>query len=139
MYYYIEPEVAGGLGERTILDTSYHPPKIEKLEYRFDAWLGDDILETFPCHIVTIELAKAIRENSLTGISFLDVKISKSDFFLEEYPDLKLPEFQWLLIYGTAGTDDFGLSKDYRLVISDLALSILKKFKINHAETSEHI
>ncbi|MEE4127064.1 hypothetical protein [Pseudomonas viridiflava] len=138
MYFYMEPEVAGGLGESTILDTSYHPPKIEKLEYRFDAWLGDDILETFPCHIVTIELAKSIKEKNLTGVSFSPVKISKSDCFLETYPNLELPEFQWMLVYGVAGIDDLGLSKDYRLVVSNLALSLLRKFKIKQAETSAY-
>lgn len=134
MYHYIEPEVAGGLGESTIINTSCHPPKIEILEYRFDAWLGDDILETFPCYIVTIELAKAIKLNKLTGVSFLPVKISKSELFLENYPDLELPHFQWMSVYGAAGTHDFGLSKNFRLAISNPALSILKNFKISHAE-----
>ncbi|WP_099227822.1 hypothetical protein [Pseudomonas viridiflava] len=134
MYHYIEPEVAGGLGEGTIINTSCHPPKIEKLEYRFDAWLGDDILETFPCYIVTTELAKAIKLNKLTGVSFLPVKISKSEFFLETYPDLELPQFQWMSVYGEAGTHDFGLSKNYRLAISYSAMSTLKNFKISHAE-----
>lgn len=34
-FFYIEPEVAGGFGERTRLDTTVHPPVVHELEYEF--------------------------------------------------------------------------------------------------------
>lgn len=49
----IEPEVAGSLGKEKKLDNSVFPPHIKKLHYEFDGRLGDDILESFPCYIVT--------------------------------------------------------------------------------------
>ena len=67
MYYFIEPEVAGGWGGNTIADTSVHPPKISKLHYQFDGWLGDDLLESFPCFIVS-ESLKHESEVLLRGI-----------------------------------------------------------------------
>ncbi|WP_122556674.1 hypothetical protein [Pseudomonas viridiflava] len=135
MYYYIEPEVAGGWGESTIADTSCHPPKVEKLEYKFDGWLGDDILETFPCFIVTETLAKSIFDSKLTGISYKPVKVSMSVDILEN-DNLILPKFEWMQVDGIRGKDDFYLSKDNRLVVSGPALKLLQKFNLNHADIS---
>ena len=39
-FYYLEPEVSGGIGDSTILDTSVHPPIVSALEYEFEDWLG---------------------------------------------------------------------------------------------------
>ncbi|MEE5104473.1 hypothetical protein V2J92_07980 [Pseudomonas alliivorans] len=138
MYYYIEPEVGGGWGESTIADTSCHPPKVEKLEYKFDGWLGDDILETFPCFIVTEKLAKSIFNSKLTGVSYKPVKISMSADFLENHSSA-LPEFKWMQVDGIIGKDDFYLAKDNRLVVSERALKLLQKFNLNHADISPAI
>jgi hypothetical protein len=43
-YFYVEPEVAGGLGERTVMDRSTHPPVVKRLHYQLEGWLGDAIL-----------------------------------------------------------------------------------------------
>src|SRR3954454_10828086 len=61
VYFALEPEVAGQLGDTTMLDTSVHPPVIQRLEYRFDGWLGDDLLESFPCFVVTERLANELK------------------------------------------------------------------------------
>jgi len=69
-YYYIEPEVAGGLGNDTVMNRSVHPPVVTKLHYQFDGWLGDVLLESSPCFIVT-ELAKQkLQDARLTGATF---------------------------------------------------------------------
>jgi hypothetical protein len=34
-FVYIEPEVAGGLGENTLLDVRTHPPVVTRLHYEF--------------------------------------------------------------------------------------------------------
>ena len=51
-YVYIEPEVAGGLGDHTVMDRSVHPPIVSKLHYQMEGWLGDALLESFPVFIV---------------------------------------------------------------------------------------
>ena len=43
-YYHLEPEVAGGIGERTVLDRSGPRLRATSLHYEFDGWLGDDLL-----------------------------------------------------------------------------------------------
>jgi hypothetical protein len=52
-YFQIAPEVAGGWGRNTVMDRSIHPPHVTKLHFEFDGWLGDVLLESFPCYIIT--------------------------------------------------------------------------------------
>lgn len=133
-YTYLEPEVAGSLGKDTQMDASIHPPLVKKLHYEFDGWLGDDILEAFPCFIVTAKLRTGIENNRLTGVSFLELKATTSDTFKELHPNKKLAPFYWMKINGQAGIEDFGLAKDYRLVVSAKAFALLTQFKINEAD-----
>ncbi len=134
MFKILKPEVAGELGEQTELDISCHPPKILKLHYDFTDWLGDDILETFPCFIVTVRLQKEILKLKLTGISFDKVTISTNEKFEELNPEgLVLPKFHWLKVFGTAGVDDFGLSDNNELIISEAVWNMLHKFQISRA------
>ncbi|MEC8011037.1 MAG: hypothetical protein VX185_09760 [Pseudomonadota bacterium] len=134
MYSYIEPEVSGEIGDNTIVDTFVHPPRVLKLHYQFDGWLGDDLLETFPCYIVSSSLAKKIELAQLTGFVLGDVEISKSKQFEELYPKKELPNFYWLKVIGKAGKDDFGISEDYRLIVSSKAINTLQKGKIEMAD-----
>lgn len=134
MYKLIEPEVAGGLGEKTQINNSYFPPLIEKLHYEFDGWLENDILESFPSYIVTESLKIGIEKDMLTGILFDDVLISKSDTFSELYPNKDLPTFFWAKINGEAFVDDFFITEKNGLAISERAYSLLKKFKIDQAD-----
>ena len=130
-FYRLEPEVAGGIGPDTVMDRSVVPPRVEQLHYVFDGWLGDGLLETFPCYIVTESLAREIQHLNLTGAQLGNVKITKSSQFEELYPTQSLPKFMWLKIFGTAGKDDFGISQDYRLIVSERALNVLKSFGLS--------
>lgn len=134
MFKIIEPEVSGGLGEDTKLDNSVHPPKVFNLHYQFDGWMGDDIVESFPCYIVTDDLKKSIENVKLTGIAFDFVKITKSDSFNELYPNQVLPVFHWMKILGKASYDDFGMSEDHLLVVSEKAFNILKNYNIDNLD-----
>lgn len=126
-YYYVEPEVAGGLGDRTIIDRSVHPPTITKLHYEMEGWLGDAILETFPAFIVTDEAKQKLKAAALTGADFADVDVTTTDDFKELYPNREIPAFAWLKPVGVAGQHDFGAASDGRLVVSERALDALLK------------
>lgn len=133
-YYYIEPEVAGGLGERTIMDATIHPPKITKLHYQLDGWMGDVLLETFPCYIITETAMKEIELSDATGVGFDRVEVTLSDNFREMYPDRNIPLFYWIQVNGICGLDDFGITQDFRLVISEKMLLLLQQLGISHSE-----
>jgi hypothetical protein len=149
-YFYIEPEVGGGLGPHSEVDNGTHPPIVSKLNYEFDVWLGDILLEGFPCWIVTIAAMNQIKKERLTGAVFSEVEITKSKEFHELLPNMHLPDFAWLKVVGEAGRDDFGLlthvhapiseppidPKNYMLVVSERALDNLRNLGIEHAIVS---
>jgi hypothetical protein len=129
----LSPEVAGQLGENTSLDASVHPPKVSHLHHRFEGWLGDDLLETFPCFLVSSALAAALEEAGLTGFSLDAVEVSTSPEFQELSRPRPLPEFRWLKVTGVHHHADFRLTPDFRLEVSSRALDVLKNFSIAHA------
>ena len=136
-FFYMEPEVAGGLGENSILDRSVHPPLVSRLHYDLDGWLGDVILESFPVFIVTEETKNAILLANMTGCSFDDVEITTTENFREIYPEKELPSFAWLKPGQQAGQDDFSTAQDGRLVISGRALHLLQDLGADNAIVEE--
>ncbi|ESZ22363.1 hypothetical protein [Mesorhizobium sp. L2C084A000] len=132
-YYYLEPEVSGGFGDNIILDASVHPPLITRLHYEFDGWLGDSMVASFPCYLVTDDVAEKILKSEFSGVTFDKVEVTTSELFEEMQPDQKLPPFVWLKVKGDAGRDDFGMAKDLRLVVSERVLDALKPSGISNA------
>jgi len=137
-YYNLSPEVAGGLGERTVMDSSVHPPRVQRLHYEMEGWLGDELLESFPCFIVTARVKDALIGLGASGCTFDSVEVSKSPTFEELYPDRQLPPFFWLKVHGRAGADDLGLSEDHRLVASKRVLDLLKALDLANCDISEY-
>lgn len=137
--YYIEAEVAGRLGENTILDTSRHPPIIKKFHYEFMGWMGDDLIETFPGYVVTERLRMAIENSGVTGIEFDRVEISHREECLiySGSFDWKQP-FYWAKVIGIFGIDDIALSKDFRMLVSEKAFQIIKSFNFKNANYEEY-
>ena len=133
MFHILEPEVAGGWGPGTDADTAVHPPVVRRLVYQFEGWLGDDLLETFPCLVVTDRLARAIRASKLTGCELGSVEVVKSELFKELQPGQELPEFHRLYVFGDAGADDFSIDNQ-RLQVSDAALGVLRQFNMEHCD-----
>jgi hypothetical protein len=126
----LEPEVAGGFGDQTVLDYSTIPPTVEKLHYEFGGWLGDDLLTTTTCFIVTVPLMEHLTQFTGTGYTFDEVLVSKSKFFQQRRPEIILPPFFWLKIVGQPGVDDAGLGSKNWLVVSDALLSIFQQHNI---------
>jgi hypothetical protein len=132
----IEPEVPGGLGEGTKLDTSVHPPQVFRLHYEFQGWFGDDLVCSFPCFLVTDSLARALQKSALTGWRLDKVVVTVSPEFRELYPMRQLPGFHWLVVVGDNDAD-FTLDPRHHLSISASALQLLQRFRLHHADISE--
>jgi hypothetical protein len=139
IYYIIEPEVPGGLGDNTIIDTSVHPPVISVLHFEFDGWMGDDIAESFPCYIVTERLMNAIKEHNFSGVAFDTLIMSKSGEFMNMHPLRELPVFYWMKIIGKFGTDDFAISDAFNLLISGRVIDCLRLFNTGHADIRQYV
>lgn len=134
IFHTLEPEVAGDLGPRTVADTSTHPPAVSRLHYEFAGWLADSLLESFPCYVITADLGERARRAGLTGFTLDAVEISTTPEFEELDPAVELPPFLWLKVDGTAGTDDFAMSEDHCLVVSDRALRLLQEAQLEHCD-----
>nr|WP_159063851.1 hypothetical protein [Thaumasiovibrio occultus] len=129
MTFELEPEVAGELGEHTVVDTTQFPPLVSTLHHQFEGWLGDDLLECFPCFLVTAALAQKIEQMALSGVVLSEVMISTSPSFSQRHPNTNLPAFKWLKIIGDSA-DDFSLNADNLLVVSEAAYKVLAQFSI---------
>lgn len=138
-YTILEPEVPGGFGERTRMDTSVHPPVVWSLHFEFEGWLGDELVESFPCFLVTERVADVLDGQSLSGFRLADVEVTRSDQFRSMYPERTLPRFKWLQVVGVAGADDFGLSSDHRLVVSTAGLEALASCTLGQADREPYV
>lgn len=132
-YFKIRPNVAGGIGENTVLDSSVHPPIVTRLHYVVEGWFGDVIVATFPCFLVTEETQRALQKMGFSGATFADAEVTTSEECQEDQPGLELPPFVWLKVNGKAGRDDFGIAIPFRLVISKRILDLLESLGIPFA------
>jgi hypothetical protein len=136
--FVLEPEVAGGLGPGTEMDSSEHPPRVRRLHIELEGWLGDDLIESYPCFVATDRCRRALEQGLLTGFRNAEVEVSKATQFNELYPGRALPAFWWLQVHGEACKDDLGLAGDGRLVVSMAALNILRTLNLAHCDVSEY-
>ncbi|MFS0700893.1 hypothetical protein AB6N24_13050 [Cellulomonas sp. 179-A 4D5 NHS] len=130
--YTIEPEVAGGLGVRTVIDASVDPPRVDHLDYELAGWQGDDIVEAFPCFAVTSALGDSLRAAHVTGFSLAEMTVSTTPEFDERHRS-PLPTFHWLRVTGRAGVDDLWIGDDLVLRASERAYAVLAGAHLAHA------
>lgn len=131
-FFVLGPEVAGGLGEHTVMDTSQSPPIIARLHYEFEGWLGDELLETYPCFIVTDKLGWKLEQAGLSGFQIREAEISRSPTFEDLYPGTDLPRFLWLDVNGEPGKDDVAQGPQGRLIVSERALDLLRSSQLSY-------
>ncbi|NLW48260.1 MAG: hypothetical protein GXY86_13125 [Firmicutes bacterium] len=142
--FLLEPEVAGGLGNHTIFDKKKSPVEVVFLNYEFSGWLGDELLETNPCFIVTEALASTLLKSGLSGLRFETVEITVNEEFKDFHPDTILPNFKRLIPLGNVLVDgnnfskwsghDFSLSQKSNLIATLKALEVLRKHLINYCD-----
>jgi hypothetical protein len=138
-YHILDPEVVGEFGDNVDIDTSVHPPLVRHLHLEFDVWLGDDLVQTFPCYLVTERLRGRLAALDATGASYAPVEMSESDSYMERHPGKKPPELVWLKVTGRAGKDDFGLTGAARLVVSDRVLRLMQSMTLEHCEVEPFV
>jgi len=124
-YFILEPEVAGELGPRTEMDTDVRPPRVRRLHYVISDWLGDDLLESFPCFLIGRSVGETAKAEGLTGFDLDPAEVTLSPE-AEELLGNQVPEFCWLQVAAKAGSADFGLTPKAQLVVSQRALDILR-------------
>lgn len=136
-YILLKPEVPGGWGGGIVANTSTHPPRVSHLQIQFDGWLGDDLLTSFPSFFVTAGLAAALRESSFSGFTLAPMDVVASDLYDQLHPNQPLPACHWLQISGAAGVDDFGVTAQADLVVSQHVLEFLRRFQLRNCEVQD--
>jgi len=129
--YLLEFEVAGQLGPKTVIDTSVHPPIVNKLHFLFEGWLGDDMIECFPVYLVSERLKNKLENTNLVGYKIVPCEIEKSSEFVEIQPETILPNFFWFLATGDSFSD-FSVSNN-KMKMSDNAYRIVSQFNLYYA------
>jgi hypothetical protein len=137
-FYILAPEVGGGFGPNTDLDSTCHPPKVGRVHYLFDGWLGDCLVESFPCFVATESVIAELKEMEISGMNDSDVEISTSERFRELYPNVDIGRWRWLRAVGIPGEDDIAITASARLVASERAVAILRRHGLAHCELEEY-
>lgn len=133
MPFVLDPQVAGELGEGTDLDTSVHPPVVNKLEYVLDYPGTDDLIQSFPVFLASDQLVEALNAAEILGITWREATTTQGDFY-DEYPDADPINYQWL-VPGQPGDDCW--TEGGELVVSDRMMAVLRDARINDCEIEE--
>jgi len=139
IFYKVRPEVPAAIGKNSVIERQPGVPmKIRKLHLVFEGWLGGDIMETSPVFYVTERLKNELSESTFSGITEFSLieDVTKSDKFLELYPDKDLPKLFSIKITGVPYKDDFSIDKGY-LVISKRVKQFLTGFNLSDSEIEE--
>jgi hypothetical protein len=134
MYYRLKPDVAGGFGEMTELDTSTNPATVHRLHYEFEGWLGDCLVGNFAVSILEENVAREFVARGFTGFELREAIISRSDVFDQLQPEVDLPKFVWLKVIGKPGIDDLGIQQSGSLVVSEAVLSTLRQHGLDNCD-----
>ena len=138
-FYRLEPEVPGGFGENSVLDTSVHPPVVQWLHFEFVGWDGDDLVTSFPCFLVSDRLAKAMVEAHLAGLELAEVEVTVDGQFrdfLSQSAD-SLAGWRWLRPVGEPWASDLWVDERADLHTSSTAMNVLRRFSLAHCEIVE--
>lgn len=137
-YFILEPEVAGELGPHTEMDTDVHPPEVRRLHYVITDWLGDSLLESFPCFLISRLLGERAKTEGFTGFNLDVAEVTLSPEAEELLDNDRVLEFCWLRVIANAGFADFGLTPKAQLVVSQRALDILRDGILENCEISPY-
>ncbi len=150
LLYFLDPEVSGGHGEKTVYGTDEDVAnegisgKVKFLHYEFEGWLGDDLLESTPAFLVSSKLENELKKSQFNDYKTEKCLITMSDVFIELYPNKEIPSFIRFIPLGTVEIEgeyfnnwsghDFCLSSKGELVLTEKALEFLNEFSIDHCD-----
>jgi hypothetical protein len=130
MFYKVNPQYCGEFGRKTLYsgELTDVPPNIFRMHAEFNIFPDDELVEISRQYVGTEALAEFLKtiQPRATGIFPEEVITTTTFDFRRNYPGKELPAMRWFKITGKAGVDDFGLSKDYQLIVSARVLSEIK-------------
>lgn len=122
----LDPQVAGELGDGTVLDSSTHPPMVSQVDYVLDQPDADDFIQSFPVFLVAVELGSRLEQAGLTGFNLLDLAVRPSDNYLAVYGDVPHPQYLWMQVTGAPEQADCWLDTSFQICVSDRMMTIIE-------------
>lgn len=134
-------DVPGQYGDGTILDDRFYPSKIYHLEFIFDR-NPDDIFGSGRVFVVSRKLFDKIIDIELTGLNnprLITYQMSKQYKIISANEELTKEDYYMIDIIGNH-TDDFQVINEpnFKFIVSERALNLLKTFKIKFAEWEDY-
>jgi hypothetical protein len=134
--YTLSPDVPGEMGTNTITDHRFTPFKVYHLQFVFDSY-PDDIFTSFPAYVVSEDLFNKIIDSGFTGIdnARLITYLEREDYLSEE----RVNQNYFMVDIATDITNDFYFDNNIKkLIVSERALTLLKKFRIRFADIENY-
>jgi hypothetical protein len=129
-YFTVEPETAGA---------PVAAQSTGGVEFRFDGWLGDDMVRAHPAVLVRTEVKNALLGlDRAKGFEVMKARVRTSRFFRQQNRGKRLPRFWVVDVSGRAGRDDMGLMPSGTLVVSRRVLDVLLGFRIRRAVFAQY-
>ena len=129
-FFTVEPETAGA---------PVAAQSTGRVEFRFDGWLGDDMVRAHPAVLVRTEVKNALLGlDRPTGFEVTKAHVRTSRFFRKQNPGKRLPRFWTVDANGRAGRDDMGLMPSGTLVVSRRVLDVLLGFRVRRAVFAQY-
>jgi hypothetical protein len=139
MHFILNPECCGVFGRKTLYagELTERPPQVYRLHYEFERWPSDELLEVSCLFIGTEAMMEEIKAQTPrpSGITFDEVIATGTPECRTAHAGEDLPLFKWFKIIGKAGIDDFGMTADHRLVVSDRIFGLIRS-RIEHCNAS---
>ena len=89
MPYVLEPLVGGELGPDVELDSSTHPPGINRAQFALDTPTTADLMESFPIYLVSEGLAAQLEAAGLRGFTLDEAEVLPSENYVEAFGDAR--------------------------------------------------
>lgn len=137
MFYKLNPQYCGVFGRKTLYagELTDTPPVIYRLHGEFNIYPDDELVEVSRHFLGTEELAETIKamQPRTTGLYVDEATLTTTPEFRRNYPGRDLPNLKWFKITGKAGIDDFGMSKEFNLIVSERVMHEIRN-RINNCQ-----
>lgn len=140
-FYIVRPAVDGSLGEMSEFESNSNKRRLTSFHMVLEDWLGDDLVTTTPGFAITRDLANRLSQSKLTGFVLKEIILSISPEGTDAIrrKNTLIPDLVWIDLIGTPEVDDFFLAPDVpRMVVSEPALSLLRKFNLSGARIEQY-
>lgn len=135
--FILNADVPGEMGTNTFTDHRFSPFKVYHLHFIFDSY-PDDIFTSFPVYVVSENLLNKILDLGFSGVDNprLITYSEREDYFSEEHTS----QNYFMIDISTDKDKDFFIDIDInKLVVTDRALTLLKKYRIKFAEIDVYL